>query len=533
MVGHYAFLLFIPVIMLAACSPGPKLSPQQQADQFCQVLATVNQGRVDTTGLPELEGHTAVLQALLDVAPLEIAKDMAIFHAVFEIWASAVSGETSMVDNFAEMTAPSLVSAEGRIGDYIAEHCGLRLGDGSWREAERPTAQSFCPGWPRIGSPLTFNNFPNYPDIAGSNYFANEYFVSRLGLAINDAFPVEPGGKVRMHGQYPKARYFAYHPNDQDLNNLATLRDRDLAPDAGSVNPFREVPPEGSKNYYTAWLVFSEPPATPAENTSYVGLKRDGETTNHYLMNLLRLYATDEGDGANSGGVPLPALTIYNAAGEVTHHFDECDLYAEGNPVLKTEMKFPQLPIADHRGSNPPRWNNSSNFDAPSDTLANADAQYLNTFYSERFGDLMVVRAKYMTAPDTRDGEPHSVTGKDVRFYTLCNYNIWAGSAINCILDNSLALDDDGFYTLVISRQQNMPANLEAQSATWMDWGPYLDGQLTWRFVFRENPLVVEIAQAVMGRPYDSAIKDYVPVAIPCNRSVFEHGGWKACQAAQ
>lgn len=529
--GCTSGMLLAACYMLFACTSEPSVSPEVQARQFCAVLSDVNSGAVPTQGLPELEGHALVLQTLLEVAPQQIAEDLAQVQGVFSAWAGAVSGDNPMIETFAELTEPSLVGAEGRVADYIAEHCGVQLGDGSWKEAPRPSAQSICPGWPRIGSPLTFNNFPNLPDIAGSNYFANDFFMSRLGLSVNDAFPVEPGGKVRLRGQYPKSRYFAYHPNDQDLNNLPTLRDRDLEPDEGSVNPFRELPLPGSKNYYTAWLVFSDVPENPAPNTRYVGLKKNGGT-NRYLMNLLRLYATDEGNGANSGSVPLPEVTIFDADGEVTHHFEECDLYAPENPVLATEMRFPVLPIADHRAANPPAWNTSSNFDAPSDTLANADVQYLSTAYSERFGELFVVRAKHLTAPDTRGGEPHSVAGKDVRFYTLCNYNIWAGSAVNCILDNDLLVDKDGFYTLVISRDADRPANLEAQSATWMDWGPYLDGQLSWRFVFRENPIAVAIAQAHDGQGVEQQYRDYVPVAIPCTRKIFEQGGWQACQSA-
>ncbi len=74
-------------------------------------------------------------------------------------------------------------------------------------------------------------------------------------------------------------------------------------------------------------------------------------------------------------------------------------------------------------------------FDAASDTMANADVQYLSTVYSRRFGDIFVVRAKYLTAPNTRAGVPVSAQGYDVRFYSLCTYNIWNGGAIDCMLD--------------------------------------------------------------------------------------------------
>ena len=508
---------------------GESMSPQRQALQFCTAVYSVNEGDVDTRGLTELKGHARVLKTLLDVAPSAIAKDMVRFHSAFASWAAAVSGDQPMLDTFQELSDPALAGAEGRIGDYIAKHCGSRLGDGSYRQAERPSAQSICPGWPRIGSPNTFNNFPNLPDISGANYFANDFMITRFGLAPGDAFAVEPGGWVEFHGQYPRSRYFAYHPNDMDLNNLRTLRDRDLEPDPGSVNRFREIPTSDNNNYYTARLVFGPEPDQPATNTSYVGEKKVGGG-NRYVINMLRLYASDLGDGANSGGVPLPAVTIYDADGEITDHFDECDLYALGGENISTELQFPKLPIADHRAKATPQWSTSSNFDAPSDTMANADVQYLSTVYSRRFGDIFVVRAKYLSAPDTRAGTPASAPGYDTRFYSLCNYNIWNGSAIDCMLDTELTVGDDGYFTLVISDHAHRPANLEEQQATWMDWGPYLDGQLSFRHVFRENPRVAEIASALEGGTVSAETLPYVPIAKPCTRELFERGGWQACR---
>lgn len=525
-----AFLI-LSALIITACSP--TRTPEEQRIVFCETLTSVNTGAIDTSNLTELAGHEYVLRTLLDAAPDVISEEMEQFHGVFESWAMAVSGENSMLDTFEELQDPSLAGAQGRIGDYIAKNCGLRLGDGSYREAPRASAQEICPAWPRIGSPLTFNNFPNLPDISGANYFANDFFMSSLGISINNAFPVESGGWVELHGQYPRSRYFAYHPNDMDLNNLQTLRDVDLDPDQGSVNPYREVPEPGSKNYYTAKLVFTAPPRNPEPNTSYVGTRKDGKTTNRYLINLLRLYASDLGDGANSGGVPLPAVTIYDADGEMTQHFDECDLYAKGVEPLRSDLLFPALPIADHRASNPPYWSTSSNFDAPSDTMANADVQYLATVYSRRYGDIFVVRAKFLTAPNTRAGEPHSAKDKDVRLYTLCTYNVWAGSAVDCMLENELVVNEQGYYTLVVSDEEHRPANLERQRATWIDWGPYLDGQLSYRYIYRENPKVAEIARGVLGQTVSEEFRPYVPVAVPCTTETFEAGGWKACLAAR
>lgn len=519
------------LILITACSD---TDTEAQVLQFCHTLSSVNSGTIDTTGLSELQGHALVVKALLEDAPPSLADDLRRIHETVDSWARSISGENSMLDTFDLLSAPELIGSEGRVTDFAAEHCGIDLGGPQWVEAKAPDTKDLCPAWPRVGTPLTFNNFPNLPDIAGSNYFGQNYLISRaaslLGLkTLKGAFVVEPGGKAVIRGQYPKARYFAYHPNDMDLNNLKTLRDRDLEPDAGSVNPFRQAVPKARNNYYTATLVFGPPPAEPEPNTSYVGVRKDGVTRNRFLINMLRMYHIDAGNGPGSGEVPLPALSIFDAEGERVSHFDECDLFAADKPVVRTEQVFPSLPVIDHRPKNPPRWTTSSNFDAPSDTMANADVQYLATHYSERFGKLFVTRAKYLTAPDTRNGESPALPDRQVRLYNLCTYNFWNGGASQCMLENQLRRDDKGFYTLVISKQSDRPSNLEHTHASWLDWGPYMDGQLQYRYVYRENPYVAAIAAAADGAQIAEDLRPYVPISVPCDRATYEAGGWQAC----
>lgn len=531
------FRLIVAGSVLLAISACSKTNETESAALFCSTLQAINNGEHIDDDATQLGGQARTMSLLKEVAPSALHSDIERVRLAFANWDKAVSGDHPMLDTFAEITEPELVGAQGRITDYIATHCGLDLGGAKWVEAPRPSAQSICPAWPRIGTPLTFNNFPNLPDIAGSNYFANDWFISKwasfIGLdTLKGAFVVEPGGWVEFKGQYPATRYMAYHPNDMDLNNLPTLRDRDLQPDAGSVNPFRQAAPAGSQNYYTARLVFAPPPADLAQhqaNTRYVGVKKDGQSDNSFVLNLMRMYHIDAGNGEGSGDVPLPAVSIYKANGELDKHFPACDLFAPDNPKLRTKMVFPSFPVADHRARKIPEWITSSNFDAPSDTLANADVQYATTHYSERFGDIFLIRGKYLSAPDTRGGETVSSPSKDIRLYNLCTYNFWNGGANHCLLENQLRVDENGYYTLLVAQSKDKPANIEKEQATWIDWGPFLDSQMTYRYVFRENPYVQAIAAALNGQAYDKRYKDYVPKALPCNRAQFEKSGWRGC----
>jgi len=523
----------LAVGLLVPASCGEADSPAQ-VERFCSRLAEVNLGGVDTRGLAELEGHARVAKALLESAPPSLRDDLSRIHETVDAWSRAVGGEHPMLSTFEMLSAPELIGSEGRVTDFAALHCGVDLGGPAWVEAEPPSAEDLCPAWPRIGTPDTFNHFPNLPDIAGSNYFAQNFLISDVarmfGLkTLRGAFVVERGGKAVFRGQYPKARYFAYHPNDMDLNNLPTLRDRDLDPDEGGVNPFREVAPGDERSTYTATLVFGPPPPEPAPNTSYVGLRKNGDGENRFVVNLLRMYHVDAGNGPGSGEVPLPALSLYDADGGLVQQFEPCEMFGPDRREVRTEQVFPALPFIDHRPRNPAEWTTSSNFDAPSDTMANADVQYLATHYSGLHGELFVVRGKYLTAPDTRSGESPAAPGKQVRLYNLCTYNFWNGGATQCRLENELARDAAGFYTLVVSRADDRPTNLERTGGTWLDWGPYLDGQLQYRFVYRENPYVVAIAAAANGEPVADRFRPYLPAAVPCDRATYEAGGWQAC----
>ncbi|MFL2935903.1 MAG: hypothetical protein ACJZ7Z_04155 [Myxococcota bacterium] len=525
-VARPIFFLLVSVMTLG----GGFTAHAGEAEVFCSTLQEVNSGGVDTSGLPDLAGHAKVVDTLVSVASDEaLRSDLIQLRETFSAWASAVDGEVPMQQTFAILRDPELAGVQGRIADYVAQECGIRLGDGRYHVGTDASRKGRCAAWPSVGNPLTFNHFPNLPDTSGGNYFAQRFWILEAGDPPPGMFGVEPGGRVRIRGQYPQARYFAFHPNDEDLNNLQTLRDRDLDPDPGSVNPFREEPTKGDANFYTAWLVFDQPPSEPAPNTYYVGAKKDGIKPTQWVWNMLRLYASDLGNGPNSGGVPLPAVTIYDREGEVVQHFDECEPFEPGESHPETDILFPALPIADHRAENPPTWSTSSNFDSPSDTLANADVQYLLTTFSRRFGDIMVIRARQLKTPNTREGEPVSDPTQDIRLFTLCTYNIWSGSARQCLLDQDLLVDQEGFYTLVIADEEHRPANLESEQATSIDWGPYLDGQLTWRMVYRENPFARRIAFALNGGYVPDAMRDYVPMAIPCTKARFEEAGWQGC----
>ncbi|MCY4428159.1 MAG: hypothetical protein OXC05_14195 [Halieaceae bacterium] len=527
--------LLLPVL-LGGCGrvEVPATFPGSQEDhaQFCSVLQNLNNNIVEVDKQRPVQGHAQVIGQLLPLSPPAIKPMLEQLFELFSRWSRAGDSLFGTFRMFDELLDPGLAVLEGEISDYMIEACGLALPTGLARAVYPEQESSRCPAWPRVGSPLRNNRFPNYLDTSGANYFANQFWAVPLIPAPSGFIDVPAGGSVVFRGDYPRARYFAYHPNDKSTNNLKTLVDIDIEPDPGSVNPWRQPLQYADQTRYTVRYVFSAEPENPQANTRYVGRSQTGGY-NPLVMNLLRLYASDLGNSANSGGVKLPSVTVYDAEGNERDFFPECDPYPHGPETDWVETTiFPVMPLPDHRATNPVTWDSYSNFNLPVDILANADVQYFNTVLSQRYGELYVVRARGLSTPNTRRGEFASAAGKDVRFWTVCNYNFWAGRAGTCLLDTEVPLDRHGYYTLVVAPDKYRPDKLGSRHDVWMDWGDYLDTQISYRTGLRDNPKLQQLRVALDGGPVDPAIRDYVPIAIPCSKSTYEEGGWEACWRA-
>jgi len=427
---------------------------------------------------------------------------------------------------FPKLCDPQLAEVEGRISDFIAQHCGLRLDDGDYQAGELIGA-SASDAWPSAGSPLTSNRFPYLLDTSASNYFSNRFWH---GPGAPEGFVEVPvGGKVVFRGEYLRCRYFAFHPSDFDTNTLPTLVDEDIVPDEGSGNPFREAVEPGSERRFTVQMVFAPQPDKPEPNTMYVGEKRNGGA-NPAVFLLLR--TTDSVLGAmppNSTGVDLPTLEVLDAEGNVVSCYEQVTPYPEGSELPRETTRFASLPIPDHRAMVAPEaFNTRSNWGLPYDILASDDLLYLNTPYASRLGEVLVVRAKKFATPHTPP-QPVYDKGLQIRGFTVTNYNFWAGICNDAVVDRELALDEDGYFTIVVSSEANRPANaVPEEGVNWMDWGPYLDGQLTFRILLRQQPLVQRLKAYALGESDDPEVEPYMPVARHCSRAEFESGQWKA-----
>jgi hypothetical protein len=564
-----ALLLSLPPICLAKGSAekggttglakhrGPSWGPNflrargpNRRAPFCRTIVELYRGEVPLpAGANDFVGHVASLQALLDAlppdAPAEVGDDFG--QVIAALSALRDANAASGFQAFGAVSDPTLAAAEGRINDYIGDFCGIRIGDPSYEVGTPPGPLTACEAWPRAGSPLIANRFPNLLDTSAANYFLNLF--NHGGLAFPAGTPgfvdVPLGGSVELRGEYPKARYFAFHPNDVATNNFNTLRDVDLDPDPGSRNPWREETAPDEINTFTAVFDFTlNPPATPAPNTTYVGVLALGGGTpesgvgtpaipNPLVFNLLRNYGSFLGAlPPNFTGVELPAMTVFDAEGNVVQEFESCDPYPEGFAIPQDSTKFPSWPIADHRTTGDLAGKVTFNwqFGSPVDILTNADVFYTSTGFTKRLGNVFIQRGRKPVS-SLPNANPRIDPDAEVRLFTACSYNFWNGVANDCKSEEDIVVDADGFYTLVVSEASDRPRNAtKKRGYTWLNWGPFIDGQISLRNLMVDDRLWEDVSEAIQTGTVPAGLDpDFVPRGAHCPRSAFELFGHRGC----
>jgi hypothetical protein len=483
---------------------------------LCQTLSDMQQGRIVSRRVGEFDQVDDLLGRLSPLADDSLRADLESMRGTFAAIGQAQNNGQSVVPAFQALASSALIDVEQRISDGLTAACGTVLAPATTSSSTGDLAASICPGWTQQANIFTGNRFPYTIDTSGANYWG-----------FNT--PATPGGYVELHGQYPHARYFSILPNDVQTNNLHPQTDVFINPDPGSANPFRGPVAPGVGRDYTVRFRFTAPPANPEPNTSYVGVMKDGVTTNPYVLFVYRIYGSLLGRGPNSAGEPLPAITYYDADGNVTKHFDQCTPYPNGTPKAPAKVqRFPTLAIPGPLAAKHPELSLSSNYHVPVDLLANPDVLYANSFYSERRGEVFVLRGKALTTPDTDAGKPVWAKGKQTRGFTVCGYNFYAGYANNCLTDHDLHLDKRGYYTIVVSERR--PANVTRRGrANWIPMGPYLDGQVTYRFFLRNQPVLRRLATAIGTGQATTRLARYVPQMDYCSVETFETHGVEGC----
>lgn len=317
-------------------------------------------------------------------------------------------------------------------------------------------------------------------------------------------FHVPAGARLELRGRFPHARYMSLNAY-VDGQPVDALDDFAIAPDSGSVNPFRKGAARDARA--RAWTVHVVGEAAPAKrslrarNTLYAG----GNGTQEIL---LRVYVPDRGRD-ETGGAALPQPRLVRSDGSTASGSTLC------SAINDAKRQFPKLtlsreaylnlvntPGGDPRTApafNPPAWEAFFNFpyalsifkegtpSAPQRKLidatlsggqySNRDSRYIFSPTSRVFGDELVIEGRLPTFPRTDRGARRMGSGQ-VRYWSLCQNEGPATTAVvSCLHDSQLPLHGDRRFTIVVSTNAARPSNARARcGVAWLPWGSRGDG---------------------------------------------------------
>jgi hypothetical protein len=324
-----------------------------------------------------------------------------------------------------------------------------------------------------------------------------------------------PGTRIRIEGDYPYNRYISWNLYDHAARPIDHLRDTAIRPDAGSFNPFRAGADRlRTPRRYTAFVEFTPRPANPAPNTMYGGEGLGGERNVAGTL-WLRVYIPDRGRDI-AGGVPLPRVALEptgSEGGGLTT--EQCRAFQAPTPdTLALLTQGPGAPDTGSRtrawGRDPPNWRLFVNFSMgfadlltdnenaeglrdddgspPGDhsqgagIFANRDISYVYAATLREYGEVLVIRGRAPTFPDTRPPAPRMPGGRQVRYFSMCQYEPATQRVIACAPDDRTVVDRHGYFTYVISTPENRPAKAVPRcGVTWIPWGPARHGLLIYR----------------------------------------------------
>lgn len=372
--------------------------------------------------------------------------------------------------------------------------------------------------------------------------------------------PNIPDARLRIDGQYPKARYFSFNVYDPLLRPNDAIADFQLAPKIAGSNPFISKGAAIGATY-RAYVDFSIKPDAPAANTIYSGSINIGPTTvQNPLLTVLAYRIYVPADGLR-GEVKLPQLTIETADGSRTlGTLPNCDapllpniggtLPPLGLNTLLANTSYPEVlsavpyPIAAHPAQTkvfyglPDSYlgivNNVLPTPLPIEAssipltggggfLSNKDNAYTTTAFSRNHGNIFLLRAR---APTYRTQKSVNFGSEDTRYWSVCQNEFATQRYVACARDEQVPIDDQGFYTVVVSDADKRPENADAKhKMAWLPWGAYPDGLLLYRQLLASPDFAPAIRNVPQGTAPDQIMGDYLPESTYCTREVFESAG--------
>jgi hypothetical protein len=286
---------------------------------------------------------------------------------------------------------------------------------------------------------------------------------------------------------------------------------------------------------YTATVVFGRRPVSAAPNTLFT-TSADGSRTGVDFHVFYRVYRPDRGLDA-TGAVGLPSVTVNTPGG--THRTLPSCSYPSVRPngvnttVANSSVGYP--PGRPYPGTDPPTWhkfyngltslaqltdNGVTGTSVSSQATAgirartpgggfldNPDNNYIFALVRPAAGTAVMIHARLPAFPHTYQGQPEMGAGQ-LRYWSLCSNEAATERFYACLVDDQVATDSTGAYTLVVSSAADRPQNARpACGINWLPTGPAPDTVL----ILRNMLPAPSFSRSVQSARYGHEAQDMGP----------------------
>lgn len=376
-------------------------------------------------------------------------------------------------------------------------------------------------------------------------------------------FSVPEGARLKIEGDYPHSRYMSFISYDEAGRPIESLADYLVAPKSVPVEKLGDTSLDWWSELNAAHA--QEASETESINPFVPGNRRDseyrryefevsgdvpdaaratGERARTQSGNILhapgygdarqqvviyRIYLPDDERGP-SGGVEMPGPVLTLADGKVLKGADACAALKSGQPLAITPDAA-GIPPTEYRAllnqpgkpdtwpaQVPAKWyiqldrpnligiyTGYSNSDAPRSEggfYPNLDNHYIRTIINRKHGPVFMMRGKAPTTPKTVKGDATMGDG-ELRYWSICSNQGFANTRVNdCLYDEEIPLDENGAYTVVVSRTEDRPRNAVPECGiAWLPMAADGDG------LFDDDVTVVQIRHMLTAPDFERSIQ--------------------------
>lgn len=331
---------------------------------------------------------------------------------------------------------------------------------------------------------------------------------------------LDAGESMLVQGTYPSARFMAVTLYTLGGDTVTQLSDLDITPDPGSSNPFAVAPPLPEPG--RRWTIEILPAGGSGSGPNVLHLDQ-GQRAGWIVY---RVYLGNP-PGDLAGGVPLPTL-IRRRGAQVTARLAPCTTQLPGTGIAAVLRKTLPEPLL---VTSAPEF---VRLDDDSGLFANEANAYLSAFSDAPPGNVLVIRGKLPTEPDTELGE--SVVGDfAMRYFSITsNLNEKPYPNVDGVYGNELPFDALGRYTVVVARDADVPDSDEI--FTWLRWGDGASQAVIIRNMLPATSFphaVQDVTPTAYGASSDARLvmAEYYPEIAVCSRARFETTGADGCFA--